>query len=84
MTAPKKPKRPSRAKPAASKPKKRPTRAVALKAMVERPEGATLDEIMEAFGIQPHTARAMISLIIRKGFGLTVRYDKTTRSYHID
>jgi hypothetical protein len=34
--------------------------------MQRRPEGATIEEITEAFGILPHSARAMISVIAKR------------------
>lgn len=42
--------------------------------MMRRPEGATLDEIMIATGWQAHTARAVISRVVRKKMGLRVSH----------
>lgn len=54
-----------------------------LAKMAARPEGFTVWEVMEAFGIQQHSARAMISTELRKVRGLDVRLDKETRRYSV-
>jgi len=53
----------ARAKPA-GQPK--PKRADQLTAMLRRPEGATIAQVQEAFGILPHSARAQISMLGKK------------------
>ncbi len=52
-----------KAKPA-GQPK--PKRADQLTAMLRRPEGATIAQVQEAFGILPHSARAQISMLGKK------------------
>lgn len=48
-----------------TKPKKTP-RESQLAAMLGRPEGVTIQQVQEAFGILPHSARALISVVGRK------------------
>ena len=43
-----------------------------LIAMLRRPEGATLDQIIEATGWQPHTVRGAISGALKRKRGLEV------------
>lgn len=62
---------------------KRQTVGERLLAMLQRRNGATLDEITEAFGIQPHTARAVISVEIRKKRRLEVTLDRQTGRYSV-
>ncbi len=66
----------------AKKPK-RPTVGELLLAMLQRPKGATLEEIMAAFGILAHSARAIISIEARKKRGLNVKLDRKTGRYSI-
>ena len=42
------------------------TRTAQIWAMVERAEGASINEIVKVTGIQPHTARAVLSIQKRK------------------
>ncbi len=42
------------------------TRPQQIWAMIERSRGASIDEIVKATGIKPHTARAVISIEKRK------------------
>lgn len=62
---------------------KRLTVGERLLAMLQRRNGATLDEITEAFGIQPHSARAIISVEIRKKRRLEVTLDRQTGRYSV-
>lgn len=66
----------------ATKPK-RQTVGERLLAMLQRRNGATLDEITEAFGVQPHSARAIISVEIRKKRRLEVTLDRQTSRYSV-
>ncbi len=62
------------------------TKQALLVDMLRRPEGATIDQIVEATGWQRHTARGAISGAIKKKLGLTVTSEKTEggeRTYHI-
>lgn len=62
---------------------KRQTVGERLLAMLQLRNGATLDEITEAFGVQPHSARAIISVEIRKKRGLDVTLDRATGRYSV-
>ena len=50
---------------------KKPTREQQLAEMLRRPEGVTVQQVQDAFGIQPHSARAQLSVIGRKLGGTT-------------
>lgn len=55
-------------------------------AMLRNRDGATLNQIMEATGWQPHTVRGFISAAVGKHLGLTVestRTEKGERRYRI-
>jgi len=52
------------------------TKQAQLIAMLKRPEGATIDEIVSAFGWQPHTVRGAIAGALKKKLGLNVLSDK--------
>ena len=52
------------------------TKQALLVEMLRRPEGATIDQIVEATGWQRHTARGAISGAIKKKLGLTVTSEK--------
>ena len=62
------------------------TKQALLVDMLRRSDGATIGQIVEATGWQPHTARGAISGAIKKKLGLTVTSEKTEggeRTYHI-
>ncbi|MFN4273940.1 MAG: DUF3489 domain-containing protein [Aliihoeflea sp.] len=42
-----------------------PTQGDRVAAMVEQPDGASLDEIVEALGVLPHSARALVTTQLR-------------------
>ena len=65
----------SMANEATDKPQ-RETKQQALIDMLKRPEGATLDEIVEATGWQKHTARGAMSGALKKRLGLTITSEK--------
>ncbi|MEO5337975.1 MAG: DUF3489 domain-containing protein [Magnetospirillum sp. WYHS-4] len=48
----------------------------ALIGMLKRPEGASIAEIVDAFGWQPHTVRGAIAGALKKKLGLTVTSEK--------
>lgn len=48
------------------------TKQSRLIALIRRPAGATLAELTEATGWQPHSVRGAISVVLRKKHGLTV------------
>jgi hypothetical protein len=56
---------------------RKPSRRGAIVALISRPTGATLPEIMEATGWQKHSVRGMISILGRKG-GLVIKSTKNT------
>ena len=51
---------------------KRPSKQDAVIGMLQRPEGATIDEVAIATGWQRHTVRGVFSGILKKKLGLTV------------
>jgi len=44
--------------------------------MLQQPEGATIEEIVAAFGWQPHTVRGVIAGALKKKLGLKVESEK--------
>lgn len=52
------------------------TKQAALIAMLRAPEGATIDEIVEATGWRPHTVRGVFAGALRKKLGLEVTSEK--------
>jgi hypothetical protein len=75
---------------AATAPKVHKTRdgskQAALIDMLRRPEGATIDEIVTAFGWQPHTVRGAIAGALKKKLGLEVtshKDEKRGRVYRV-
>lgn len=63
---------------ASAKPVRKPrnSKQAQLIAMLKRPEGASIDEIVSAFGWQPHTARGAIAGALKKKLGLAVSSEK--------
>jgi hypothetical protein len=51
---------------------KRPSKQDAVIAMLQRPEGATIDEVASAMGWQRHTVRGLFSGTLKKKLGLTL------------
>ena len=51
---------------------KRPSKQDAVIAMLRRPEGATVDEVVSATGWQRHTVRGVFSGTLKKKLGLTL------------
>ena len=47
-----------------------------LIAMLKAPKGASIDEIVKAFGWQPHTVRGAIAGALKKKLGLDVTSEK--------
>ena len=73
-----------------SKPKARGMRADSKQAqlidMLKQPGGASIDEIVTAFGWQPHTVRGAIAGALKKKLGLNVVSEKSEgrgRTYRI-
>src|ERR671936_302454 len=58
---------------------RRPSKQDAVIAMLRRPEGATVDEVVSATGWQRHTVRGVFSGTLKKKLGLTVTSAKEER-----
>ena len=73
------------ARPAAGRasPSKAPNRKEQLRALLERPAGASLTEMMDATGWQAHSARAALAHFRRDGIEVTKRPDAAGTRYHI-
>ena len=65
-------------KPAAKKPKapRAESKQAQLIAMLKRPDGATIDEIVKALDWQAHTVRGAMSGALKKKLGLKVESEK--------
>jgi hypothetical protein len=50
---------------------------------VTRPEGATLEDLSAAAGWQPHTTRAAISRLRRRGYDVRIATMGTRKAYHL-
>lgn len=59
------------AAPGAGQPVPRAPRRRCCSPLLRRPEGASIAEIQDATGWQPHTARAALTGLKHKGFALT-------------
>jgi hypothetical protein len=81
------PTKPAKAVVAALRVKDRasPSKQEAVLALLQRPKGATLPEITEATGWQPHSVRGFLSGVVKKKLKLKVesRKDGGDRTYHI-
>ena len=64
----------------------KPTKSAALIALLKRPEGATLEQMMEATGWQKHSVRGFMAGTVRKKHGLSAASTKTEsgRVYRIE
>ena len=60
---------------AVSKPTNRQERLVA---MLRSSKGATIDELCHEFGWQPHSARAVISVTVKRKLGLAITSEKVS------
>lgn len=69
------PHEPSAARPA-KEPTPRPTKIQAVVALLRRPEGARIEDIMTATGWQAHSVRGAMSGAVKKGLGLTITSEK--------
>ena len=58
---------------------KRTSKKQAVIAMLQRPEGATVDEVASATGWQRHTVRGLFSGTLKKKLGLTLASAKEER-----
>jgi hypothetical protein len=66
---------PPRAEPQTGKTREG-TKQAQLIAMLERPEGATIEQIVAATGWQPHTVRGAFGGALKKRLGLSVASEK--------
>jgi len=70
----------------APKPPRKDSKQAQLIAMLRRAKGATIDEVVEALGWQPHTVRGAIAGALKKKLGLEVtseKDDKRGRIYRV-
>jgi hypothetical protein len=69
----------------AATPKRRQTKVQEVVALLRRPEGASVADIMTATGWQPHSVRGAMSGAVKKGLGLTIESEKVggVRVYRI-
>src|SRR5262245_42886873 len=58
---------------------RRPSKQNAVIARLQRPEGATVDEVASAMGWQRHTVRGLFSGALKKKLGLTLAAAKEER-----
>ncbi|MDX9821470.1 MAG: DUF3489 domain-containing protein [Syntrophales bacterium] len=58
---------------------KRESKQAMLIKLLERPEGATLDEMAEATGWQKHSVRGVMSGILKKRLGRSIASEKGER-----
>jgi hypothetical protein len=92
VEAPAKPRGPRKAAPpgavtGAPRTTRGDTKQAQLIAMLRRPEGATIAQIVEATGWQPHTVRGAFAGALKKRLGLTVTSEKVEggqRTYRVD
>jgi hypothetical protein len=59
---------------------KKPTKIERLVDLLRRPEGARLDEMMQATGWQSHSVRGALAGALKKKLGLCVSSEKTAAS----
>lgn len=77
---------PAATPPAAPRKQRDNTKQALLIAMLKRPEGASIAEIVEATGWQAHTVRGAIAGALKKKLGLNVTSEKVDgrRAYRIE
>jgi threonine dehydrogenase-like Zn-dependent dehydrogenase len=64
---------------------KRPTKSETVLMLLKRPEGATLDELVAATGWLPHTTRAAMTGLKKKGHQITrTKIDGVSRYTAVD
>jgi DNA-binding MarR family transcriptional regulator len=60
-----------------------PTKSAKVLALLQREQGATLAEMIEATGWQPHTTRASLTGLRKKGHSLERRKRDDATCYHL-
>ena len=60
-----------------------PTKSASVLTLVKREQGATLPELIEATGWQPHTTRAMLTGLRKKGHAIERRKREDVSCYHL-
>jgi hypothetical protein len=73
----------SSAEQSAIKPVRAQSKIAAVIALLERSEGATLDDIIEATGWLPHTTRAALTGLKKKGYTMTKSKREDVTCYFI-
>ena len=66
----------TKATPAEAKAPRAESKQAQLIAMLKRPDGATIAEVVEALQWQPHTVRGSIAGALKKKLGLKVESEK--------
>lgn len=69
--------------PIAPTPAKVPPKAATVLALLHREQGATLVEMTEATGWQPHTTRAMMTRLRKKGHAIERDKRDDVTCYHL-
>ena len=59
------------------------TKTTAVLALLHRDKGATLTELVQATGWQPHTTRAMLTGLRKKGHAIERRKRDDVTCYHL-
>lgn len=62
------------------KPRRENTKQAQVIALMQRPQGASIEEICVATDWQQHTVRGMFSNVLRKRLGLTITADKDSNN----
>lgn len=62
---------------------KTPTKAATVLTLLNRGQGATLNELVEATAWQPHTTRAMLTGLRKKGHAIERRKRGEVSCYHL-
>ena len=60
-----------------------PSKAATLVAMLQRPESAAIDQMVEVTGWQPHTTRAALTGLKEKGQKISSENADGVRTYRI-
>lgn len=68
---------------AASTVTKAPTKSACVLSLLQRKQGATLAELVEATDWQPHTTRAMLTGLRKKGHAIERRKRDDVTCYHL-